>query len=125
MDRMAAIERVTEGLMLLREGSHNTRRACEELAGALELLDYQEATADLTEREAQVLALLIRWEGQRSPTFQQIADGCGFSSRNHARDIAISLENKGYIGRSAGRARSITVLKTADGQALDPEGAAA
>lgn len=125
MDRMAAIERVQEGLMLLREGTHNTRKACEELKEALDLLDYEEASTDLDERERQVLGLLQGWEGQRSPTFQQIADGCGFSSRSYAREVAISLENKGYIARSAGRARSITVLKTADGDPLSQEGAAA
>lgn len=125
MDRMAAIERVTEGLMLLREGSHNTRRACVELSEALDLLDYEKQEEALDERERQVLEFLATWEGPRSPTFQQIADGCDVNSRSYARTVALSLEQKGFIVRAPGRSRSITVLKTSDGQPVNMEGAAA
>lgn len=115
MDRMAAIERVTEGLMLLREGSHNTRLACLELSEALELLDAKQFTDALEERESQVLEFLCAWEGARSPTFQQIADGCQLKSRSYAREVCLSLETKDYITRSPGRARSIHIIKNADG----------
>ena len=115
MDRMAAIERVTEGLMLLREGSHNVRMACMELKDALQLLDADKFTELLEDRESQVLEFLCAWEGARSPTFQQIADGCELKSRSYAREVCLALENKGYITRSPGRARSIHILKNADG----------
>lgn len=120
MDRMAAIERVSEGLMLLREGSHNTRKACDELAGALELLDFNESN-ELTERERQVLEFVQNWDGERPPTFQKIADGCDLSSRAHARDIAIKLEIKGYATRTPGRARSIVIIKPAPAGVEDEE----
>ena len=124
MDRMAAIERVTEGLMLLREGSHNVRRAGAELTEALELLQYKPEDDALDDRERQVLEFLATWEGARSPTFQQVAEGCDYSSREHARQIVIRLADKGFIARSAGRARSITVLKTGDGQPVNGGGSA-
>ena len=99
MDRMAAIERVTEGLMLLREGSHNTRRACVELSEALDLLDYEKQEEALDERERQVLEFLATWEGARSPTFQQIADGCDAVIQNC--DVRLICRSSGPVDDGA------------------------
>lgn len=113
MDRMAAIERVTESLMLLREGSHNIRRACVELTDALGLLDYEKRNEPLEQREAQVLQFLSEWDGERPPTFARIAEGCGLRSRSYARELCVSLEAKGLVTRLPGRARGVSIIGTA------------
>lgn len=111
MDRMKAIEQVKEGLALLQEGARYASDACQHLQQALDLLDHPREA--LTDRERHVLEVITGWEGQRPPSFQELAEACGLSSRSYARDLVISLEDKRYVQRATGRARAFKVLRPA------------
>lgn len=67
---------------------------------------------EITERQKSILALITKKvkEVGFPPTVQELADEFGFKSKNAAYKHLEALEKKGFIRRSAGGARGITVL---------------
>lgn len=108
---MKAIEQTKEALALLQAGARHATDACQHLQQALDLLDHPRET--LTDRERHVLEVIASWEGPRPPSFQELAEACGLSSRSYARDLVLSLEDKRYVQRAIGRARAFKVLRPA------------
>lgn len=72
----------------------------------------------LTGHEARILGCVernVRLEG-RPPTFKEIKEAVGLSSKDHVfRDLA-KLEEKGYIRRHRGTSRGIEILYRANGE---------
>lgn len=69
----------------------------------------------LTDRQKQILELIARKvkEVGFPPSMQELADDLGVKSKNAISKHLEALEKKGYIQRSAGGARSITILQRA------------
>jgi DNA-binding MarR family transcriptional regulator len=66
----------------------------------------------LTPRQRHVLSYLIDREqaGQPTPSFQEIADALGVTSRSQIARYLDCLEQRGYITRQPAGARSIRVI---------------
>lgn len=69
----------------------------------------------LTERQTSALAFIEGYVSERghSPSYRDIADGCGLSSRGRAHELVHQLKERGAIAMLPGRVRTI-VLADAD-----------
>jgi len=70
-------------------------------------------TQGLTRNQAKVHQFVEAYIAQHqiSPTYSEIADGCGFGGKDEAFMVIKSLERKGVVKRrGAGQARSLVVL---------------
>lgn len=67
----------------------------------------------LTEKQKQILKLIAKKVRDFGfpPTVQELADALGFKSKNAAFKHLEALERKGYIRRTEGGARGITILQ--------------
>lgn len=76
---------------------------------------------DLTARQRLALSIIARHIDDRgmAPTYAEIADALGAASATSAVHLVESLEEKGYVRRSPGRARSLRVLRERDGPGRD------
>lgn len=70
----------------------------------------------LTSRQSQLLAFIRKFnvENGFSPSFDQMADGAGLSSKSGVSRLLTALQERGHIRRISNRARSIEVIDTAD-----------
>ena len=71
----------------------------------------------LHEHEVRILDFLERYWRQYmcSPSVEEIRSALGLRSKDHAQRDLDKLERKGYIARKSGMARSIRLLRTAQG----------
>lgn len=76
----------------------------------------------LTEKQRRILELIARkvQEVGFPPTMQELADEFGFKSKNAAYKHLEALEKKGFIRRTSGGARGITILPRAANEAGIP-----
>lgn len=72
----------------------------------------QRPAGGLTVRQRQVLDFILDYQMKRgvAPSYGEIADGVGLASKQGPHRIVSALEERGYISRLPGRARSIVVL---------------
>lgn len=70
----------------------------------------------LTKRQSAVLAFIRAYmaEHQIAPSFEEMAAGLGSSSRGHLHNILATIEERGFITRIPGRARSIRLIEPGD-----------
>ncbi len=75
--------------------------------------------SDLTARQRNILDHLVDFVGEHGypPTVREIGTFFGIKSTNGVSDHLRALERKGYISRSDGQSRGLTLLKGADGRA--------
>ncbi len=76
----------------------------------------------LTKRQRMVLEFIeqyIRTSGY-PPTYREIASHLGVSSTNGVNDHLAALERKGYLSRRNQSARTLRILRTADGAPFEP-----
>lgn len=73
----------------------------------------------LTARQRNILEYLVAFLDDHGypPTVREIGAFFGIKSTNGVSDHLRALERKGYISRSDGQSRGLTVLKSSDGQA--------
>ena len=76
---------------------------------------------DLTDRQREILVYLVSFlrSFQRPPTLREIGQDMEIGSTNGVNDHLVALEKKGYIRREGYRARSIRILRDADGHPVD------
>ena len=81
----------------------------------------QHRTAELTPKQARVLACISQWIEEQGypPTFQELAQELRLTEKN-ARDYVLILERKGYLRRQPNVARGITLLKQLKQVAIEP-----
>lgn len=71
----------------------------------------------ITERQAEVLRTITELAEQKgyAPTIREIGDALGIRSSQPVHQHLRALQRKGYITREPHRARTIRVLRTAEG----------
>ncbi|NNF03702.1 MAG: hypothetical protein HKN17_04470 [Rhodothermales bacterium] len=71
---------------------------------------------ELTSRQRLALSVIARYIDDRgiAPTYAEIADALGAASATSAVHLVESLEEKGYVRRTPGRARSLRVIRDSD-----------
>lgn len=76
---------------------------------------------DLTARQRLTLSIIARHIDDRgmAPTYAEIAEALGASSATSAVHLVGALEEKGYIRRTPGRARSLRLVRTTNAPGLD------
>lgn len=75
----------------------------------------------LTPRQTAVYAAIRHHlhETGTSPSFADLMKACGLKSKGHVSKIIYALEERGYIMRLKGRARSITLVPDARDELLE------
>ena len=70
----------------------------------------------LTARQSDVLAFIDGYVAERgySPTYRNIADGCGLASKGRAHELVRQLKDRGAVAGLPGRVRSLVVTKVDD-----------
>jgi repressor LexA len=78
----------------------------------------------LTPKQQEILAFIqsCARDGGYPPTVREIAAHFGFRSPKAATDHLQALEKKGYLSRSAGMARGLTLVKPIHEEGLEPGG---
>lgn len=73
---------------------------------------------DLTARQSNILEYLSNFVDDHGypPTVREVGSFFGIKSTNGVSDHLRALERKGYISRSDGQSRGLTILKGADGR---------
>jgi repressor LexA len=68
----------------------------------------------LTERQAACLTFIVSYTGEfgTAPSFNEMRDHLGLSSRGRIHEVVMALEERGAIRRLPNRARAIEVLPT-------------
>ena len=77
----------------------------------------------LTPRQKDCLEFLIRYvreSGGVSPSYDEIADDLGVSSKSAVHRLVKALEERRFVVRLSCRSRAITVLKNPDGTPHKP-----
>jgi repressor LexA len=72
----------------------------------------------LTPRQVACLEAIqehLRANRGQPPTYRELAEALGLRSTNAVNDVLKALARKGYIARGFGSARSVWVIKNADG----------
>jgi SOS-response transcriptional repressor LexA len=69
--------------------------------------------AGLTHQQARALAFIRQEVAEKgvSPSYTSVARHCGLATRSGAAKLLDALENRGYITRERGRARSILLTR--------------
>ncbi|MBI4787048.1 MAG: repressor LexA [Chloroflexi bacterium] len=78
----------------------------------------------LDEHERSILRFIERYQNKfgRSPSYEEIRQGTGMSSKDHVyRDVKALAERK-YLKRERAISRGLTLLRTADGYPVTPNG---
>ncbi|QDZ10548.1 LexA family protein [Devosia ginsengisoli] len=85
---------------------------CEFVARILMALGQGEDVAGLTKQQAVVLTFTRSFiaDSGFSPTYDEIAEGVGLSAKSRVCAIVDQLQERGFVRRLPGRARSITIV---------------
>ncbi len=81
------------------------------------------STAPLTARQLEVLQYIERFsrEHEFPPSGREVAEACGLGSPSGAHRMICTLEHKGYLTRSPGRSRGLSLITNEfDGSSLSP-----
>lgn len=72
--------------------------------------------AGLTERQTEVLGFIEGFVAAHgySPSYRNIADGCGLASKGRAHELVRQLIDRGAVASMPGRVRSLTVTKVSN-----------
>lgn len=83
-------------------------------------------TICLTQRQQDLLHFIARYQhysGGVSPSFAEMAAGCGAGSKSTISHLLEALEERGRIHRIANRARAIEILDRDHPVSMAPDGA--
>jgi repressor LexA len=67
----------------------------------------------ITAKQRRILDYLHEFQrkGLTMPSYAEMVEGLGLSSKSHAHRYVMALEERGFIRRLPGRARAIEVIK--------------
>ena len=78
-------------------------------------LQNRRPVAGLTGRQSEALSFIKGYQAERgkTPCFEEIMEALGLASKAGVHRIVCALEERGYIDRMPGRARSIVLREAA------------
>lgn len=76
----------------------------------------------LGEHERSILRFIEKYQNKfgRTPSYEEIRQGTGMSSKDHVYRDVKTLEDRKYVRRERSISRGITLLRTADGYPVTP-----